>query len=146
MPGNPFTPQGTLNRLRATIVIPDFPTLTVTPSYLTRMGVRLAFDGNNVLYIPCMVGAVTSDEPYLLCTITAHLNKAGALANQFEQQRLLESVIGDITVRPDTSALFPYQITNAAIEQVRELGFAGDDADYAVTLRGVYYINNNLWG
>lgn len=45
MATNPLIPQGTLNRVRASVVWPSFPNLNVTASYLGRMGIRLSLDG-----------------------------------------------------------------------------------------------------
>jgi hypothetical protein len=145
MPGNPLIPQGSLNRLRASVVWPDFPNLNITQSYLGRMGIHLAFDGESTLYIPTMTGAVTSPEPIQLITLTAHLLKTVALASAYEAQRVSSALLGNGTVRSDSIALPVYQIINCAIENVRELSFAGDDADYAVTIKGYYLVNNDLW-
>lgn len=142
---NPLVPQGTLNRLRASVVWPAFPALNVTQSYLSRQGIRLAFEGEAVLFLPTMTGSVTSPEPYQMITLTIHLLKTQALAAQYEAQRQANALLGDGTVRPDSVALPPYSITNCAIEGVRELNFSGDDAEYAVTIKGYYLTNADLW-
>ena len=142
---NPQIPQGTLNRLVASVVIPAVPALNVTPSFLNKEGIRLAFDGESTKFLPTMTGAVTSPEPYVMVTVTINLLKTQALANAYEQQRQTQSLIGNIVVRPDTTALAPYDITNCAIESVRELAFSGEDAGYAVTIRGYYLVNQSLW-
>jgi hypothetical protein len=144
---NPNIPQGTLNRLVASVVVQNFASLTVTPSFLNKEGIRLAFDGEATKFLPTMVGAVTSLEPYQMVTVTIHLLKTQILSNLYEQQRQTLSTIGDITVRPDVSTgLQPYDFTNCAIESVREMSFSGDDAGYAVTIRGYQLINNAAWG
>lgn len=141
---NPLIPQGNLNRLQASVVVVDFPQLNITASFLGRMGIHLSFDGEDVQSLPTMTGIVQSPEPFVMSTCTAHLVKSAGLAALYEAQRLLNAVIGDITIRADTTQLL-YQVSNCAIQQVRELSFAGDDPDYAVTIRGVYYLNNSLW-
>lgn len=145
MATNPLVAQGTLNRLRASVTWTNFPQLNVTASYLGKMGIRLALDGESTLFIPTMTGAVTSPEPYMSITLTIHLLKTQQLAALYKAQMEATALIGDGTVRPDASTLPPYQITNCAIESVRELNFAGDDAEFAVTCKGYYLINNNLW-
>lgn len=145
MPGNPLIPQGTLNRLRASIVWPSNPSLNVVSSYLGKMGIRLSLDGESTLFIPTMTGAVTSQEPYMMITATIHLLKTQQLASLYKAQMELQSLIGDGTIRPDAVTLAPYPIINCSIQAVRELGFAGDDADYAVTVRGYYLVNSSLW-
>lgn len=144
---NPNIPQGVLNRLVASVVVQSNQSLNVTPSFLNKEGIRLAFDGEATKFLPTMTGAVTSGEPYQMVTVTIHLLKTQQLSNLYEQQRQTQSVIGDITVRPDVSTgLQPYDLVNCAIESVRELSFAGEDAGYAVTLRGYQLINNAYWG
>lgn len=143
---NPQIAQGTLNRLVASVTFNDFPALNVTPSFLNKDGIRLAFDGEATTFLPTLTGAVTSLEPYQMVTLTINLLKSQGLANQYEQQLNTQSTIGDVTVRPDTSVLTPYDLTNCALETVRELQFNGQDAGYAVTIRGYVQRNNALWG
>jgi hypothetical protein len=145
MAGNPLIPQGTLNRVRASVVWPAFPNLNVTASFLGRMGIRLALDGESTLFIPTMTGAVTSPEPYMMITMTMHLLKSQQLAALYKAQMEDTALIGDGTVRPDASTLPVYPIVNCAIQSVRELNFAGDDADFAVAIRGYYLVNASLW-
>jgi hypothetical protein len=143
---NPNIPQGNLNRLIASVVWNDFPALNVTPSFLGKAGISLAFDGMATTFIPTMTGAVTSGEPYQLTTITINLLKTQGLAQQYEAQRQSLSTIGNCVVRPDTTTLGPYDIINCGIENVRELSFSGEDAAYAVTVRGYILLNSQAWG
>jgi hypothetical protein len=145
MATNPLIPQGTLNRVRASVVWPSFPNLNVTASYLGRQGIRLALDGESTLFIPTMTGAVTSPEPYMMITMTMHLLKSQNLAALYKAQMEDTALIGDGTVRPDAATLPVYPIINCAIQSVRELNFAGDDADFAVAIRGYYLVNSSLW-
>jgi hypothetical protein len=145
MAGNPLIPQGTLNRVRASVVWPSFPNLNVTASYLGRQGIRLALDGESTLFIPTMTGAVTSPEPYMMITMTMHLLKSQNLAALYKAQMEDTALIGDGTVRPDAATLPVYPIINCAIQSVRELNFAGDDADFAVAIRGYYLVNASMW-
>jgi hypothetical protein len=142
---NPLIPQGTLNRLRASITWPNFANLNIVSGYLGRMGIRLALDGDSTLFIQAMTGTVTSPEPYMMMTLTAHLLKSQPLAAAYKQQMELSALLGDGTVRSDSAVLTPYQVVNCAIQSVRELNFAGDDGDWAVTFRGQYYVNSNLF-
>jgi hypothetical protein len=95
--------------------------------------------------IPTMTGTITSPMPYQMVTVTVALLKTQALAAAWETQRKQTTVIGDITITTDTSALPPYTFNNCAIDNVRELTFSGEDANYLVTLKGYYQINNTLW-
>lgn len=145
MAANPLVDQGVLNRLKASILLNDFPELNVTPSYLGKMGIKLALEGESTTYLPTMVGGVVSQEPYQLCTVTAELLKSQPLADSWKQQMESDSAIGDVVVRGDAQTLSVYQLTNCSIMGVRELDFAGGDAGYVISIRGYYAINQNLW-
>lgn len=148
MASNPMVPQGQLNRLIASVTIPNFPVLNVTAPYLGSTGVGLAFDGDSVLFLEAMTGVVVSPQPYVMVTCTMHLLKSQSLSASYEAQRQDNALLGSFTVRPDVSSsvgLGPWTINNGAIQTVRELSFAGTDAGYVVTLRGAYNINNAMW-
>ena len=142
---NPNVVQGSLNRLRGSLFFPDFPALNITSPYLGEAGITLSFEGESTLFVNTMTGAVTSPEPYVMCTVTANLMKTQGLATQFEQQRQTTSLLGSITVRTDAVTLPNYTLTNCALQNVRELSFAGRDAGFVVMFRGYYQINNDLW-
>lgn len=142
---NPLVAQGTLNRLRASIVIPDNATLNVTASYLGKDGIRVALQGDQTLMIPTMTGTVISPEPYQMVEITVPLLRTQALGDAWKVKGETDTTLGDITVRPDTSILSPYTFRNCAIQRVQELPMNGQDAGYIVVIGGYYAINNNLW-
>jgi hypothetical protein len=142
---NPLIAQGTLNRVRASIVWPSNASLNVVASYLGRDGVRLALDGEATQFFPTMTGAVTSQEPMMMVTCTIHLLKSQPLAGLYKAQMETNSLIGDGTVRGDASTLPPYQILNCAIQSIRELIFAGTEPEFAVTVRGYYLVNSTMW-
>ena len=145
MAGNPNITQGTLNRLRGSVVIPNYPELQVTAPFLGKGGVSVSFDGETTTMIPTMTGLVTSPQPYQMATITVSLLKTQSLSAAWETQRQTNSVIGDVTVVTDASSLPNYTFNNCAIINVRELSFAGEDAGYIVTLSGYYQINSDMW-
>jgi len=145
MATNPLIAQGTLNRLRGSVVVPSFSTLNVTSPYLGKAGIKLSLDGETTTMIPSMTGTVTSPEPYQMASVTIDLLKTNGLAALYKAQMENNSVIGNITVIPDTSALPTYQMINCAIESVRELDFAGENASFMVVIRGYYIVNNAMW-
>lgn len=145
MVGNPLVPQGTLNRLKASLVLPDLPALNVTASFLTKEGIGISFQGEITTMIQTMTGTVTSPEPYQMATVLVRLLRTQTLADAWKQQLETSSLIGDITVRPDTTTLSPYQILNCGIMTVGDLTFAGQDAGYGVSIAGYYPVNANLW-
>jgi hypothetical protein len=142
---NPLVSQGTLNRIRGSIVFSNFPTMNVTAPYLSKEGIRLALQGDTVMYLPSMTGQVTSPEPYMGIEATVHMLKTQVLANLFKRQMELSSLLGDATVRSDASSLDVYQITNSAIKTVRELDFSGDNAQFVVVIGGYYLVNSSLF-
>lgn len=143
--GNPLVSQGTLNRIIASVVVPDNPTLNVTAPFLGKAGVTLSLEGETTNYIQTLTGAVTSPDPYQMATIGINLLKSQNLASLYKAQMETLATIGDVTVYPDTFTLPAYVISNCAIASVREMSFAGEDASFMVMLRGYYIINNTLW-
>ena len=142
---NPMIPQGTLNRLRGSVKFVSNPTLNVTPSYLVKDGIELALEGEATTVIPTMVGVVTSPEPYMIAQVTINILKTNGLAATFKAQMENTTVIGDIVITPDTSALPTYYVNNASITDVRPMKINGEEAGWSISLRGYYIVNNSLW-
>jgi hypothetical protein len=146
MAGNPLLSQGTLNRIRASVVVPGNSSLNVTAPFLHKEGISLALEGESTTYIPTMTGMTTSPEPYMSATVSISLLKTQSLAGIYKAQMENLSTIGDITVYPDVSTGLPtYTIVNCAIESVREMKFNGEDAAWVVMIKGYYVTNNALF-
>lgn len=145
MVGNPLVDQGTLNRIRGTVIIVNNPALNVTAPYLGKEGISLALEGAATTFIDSMTGAVTSPEPYQACSCTVSLLKTQNLSALYKAQMELTTLLGPISVTPDSATLPVYDLLNVAIMGVRELRFNGEDAGWVVSLRGYYIINNALW-
>lgn len=143
--GNPLISQGSLNRLRGSIVFTSASELNITAPFLGKEGIRLALEGESTVMLPQMTGVVTSPEPYLMASISINLIKTQSLAALFKARMELNSLLGDLTVRPDAAALGVYQFSNCAIQSTPDLNFAGDDAAYRTIIKGTYYINSSLW-
>jgi hypothetical protein len=141
-----FTPPGVLNRLRASVVYNDFPELNVTSDFLTTEGIRLALEGNATDLLPAMVSLVSSPAPYLAASITMSLVRSSQLAALYKLQIEDTTLMGLITIIPDTDVLNPYTINNVALESVREMAFAGMEAAMVVTARGYYNVNTGFFG
>lgn len=142
---NPLIAQGSLNRLRGSVIWGNFPGLNVTAPFLGPEAIRLALDGESVVYLPTLTGAVTSPEPYMMISMGINLLKTQSLSDQYKQQMESDSLLGNGTVRPDASTLSPYPLVNCAIKSVRELTFAGTDAGWHVMIGGYYLINANYF-
>jgi hypothetical protein len=148
MAGNPLVNLGTLNRVRASVTLTDNPQLNVTSSFLGKNGVSMRPKGKRTTQLEQMTGAVQSPEPYVAYDVEINLLRTTALAQLWQQQEQLSTVIGDLTIRPDVSGsgvLGLYELVNGAIDDVQELRFAGQDAGYVVMLTAYYEINSQLW-
>lgn len=139
-------PQGVINRLLGSVTFSSNPSLNVTPPFLGREMIRIAFDGEITQFIPTATGAAISPEPYQMVTITMNLSKAQGLAQLYENQLATNSQLGSATVRPDSTTLGPFTISNCAIANVEPLQFNGETVAYNVTVRGYRPLNNSLWG
>ena len=146
MATNPLVPQGTLNRLKGSILISAFPQLNITASFLGEQMIGLSFEGQATTVIPTATGTVQSPEPFQPISVTAHLLRTQSLAAQYEAQRVSSSLLGEFTVITDSTTMPNYTVRNGAIQNVRELQINGKDAGYIVLLTGYYVINNSLWG
>lgn len=137
--------QGNLNRLLASVTFSEFSNLNITSPYLGKEGISISFDTDANLAIPAMTGVVNSPEPYQLVTIEVHLLRSQSFAAQYKSQIESLTLVGDLTVIPDSVVMPKYSFTNCAIKNVSPLKLNGTDADFTITLSGSYQINNQLW-
>lgn len=142
---NPLVAQGQLNRLRASILVPDAPILNVTSAFLSKRGISLSFEGQSTVYLDTMTGAVISPEPYLKASVTVYLVKTLPPATAYKQALEFLSAIGDISVVTDATSFPNYDLANCSIMSNAEQSFAGDQPDYPITLGGIYYVNSSLF-
>lgn len=138
--------QGTLNRLRGSVVVPTYPNLNITNGYLGKPGISVSLSGNATLFIDTMTGRVTSPEPYLDARVMVHLLRTQSLGALWRSQMETQlSTIGQISVVPDSVTFPTYDFLNCAIEDVAEMRFDGTDPGYVITLGGTYLVNASLW-
>jgi len=142
---NPFITQGTLNRLRGSVTIPNYPELNVANGYLDKEGISIEFQGETTLQIQTLTGIVPSPEPYQMSSVTINLIKTQGLAAVYETQRLLTSLVGPVTVVTDASTMPTYTFLNCSIQSVRPLKLNGTEVSYIVMITGYYPINSTLW-
>lgn len=145
MAGNPLVQQGTLNRLRASLVYANDPNLNVTAPYMAREMLTMAFENDAGILIPTATGGVTSPEPYQMCTITFHILKTQALASTYKGRFETNTNVGDFTVIPDAATLSNYQIHNGVLLGVDSLTMDGGQPGFAVRVKGIYYTNSDLF-
>lgn len=142
---NYLVAQGTLNRLRGSVVFAQFPELNVTAPFLGKEAIGLSFEGPTGQIIGTLTGGVTSPEPYQMATVTMHILRTQFLADTYKTQIEVSSNVGSVNVIPDSDALSNYQIENAIIESVEPMQFDGNQAGMVVRIRGIYYINSALY-
>lgn len=143
---NPLIDLGQLNRLKTGVLIPLFPELNVTASYLGEEGVNLRLNGPVTTRVNAMTGSVPSPEPYVPVVLVIHLVKSQPLSALYKAQMELSSLLGDLTVRADVAkGLTPYYLSNCSIDNVGELTFNGRSIDYGVEIGGNWNVNNSLW-
>jgi len=141
-----FTPPGVLNRLRASVTYSSFPQLNVTSGFLTTEGIRLALEGNATDLLPAMVSLVSSPAPYLAASVTMSIVRSSSLAQLYKLQIEDDTLMGLVTIFPDTDVLNPFVLNNVALESVREMAMAGLEAAMVVTARGYYNVNTGFFG
>jgi len=145
MAANPLVDQGTLNRIRGSVVLAGFPSLNVTAPFLGKAAISIALQGESTVFIPTLTGAVTSPEPYMIAMVTVHLLKTQQLSGLYKQRMELDARVGQMQVIPDASNFPNYDFFNCAISSVREMSMAGDDAGFVVSMHGYYNVNSTLW-
>ena len=145
MATHPLIQQGTLNRVRCSVVVPGFTNLNITSSYMSKSFARLTYEGNFSDLIGTATGGVSSPEPYVFASLTVGILRTQALANQWRQQSELLSNVGDITVYSDSAAWDPIPLANAQIQNLDPGAFDGTDPTVRLVLRGIYYVNSALW-
>jgi hypothetical protein len=142
---NPQVAQGTLNRVRGSIVYADNPSLNITAPYLDAAGISMAFDNNAGVLLPTLTGGVTSPEPYQMCTLTVHILKTQGLASTYKTQFETLVNVGDFQVITDAATLPNYSLSNGVLLGIQELGFNGSQAGFVFRLQGIYYVNASLF-
>lgn len=142
---NPNISPGILQLLNTSVTIPAFPSLNVTPPYLGKQMVHLALSGDATKDLPVAVGVVKSPQQYLMAEVRINLIKSQGLADLYKKQWESNSILGAITVRPDTTVLSPFDLVQVGIKSVGDMAFNGEEPDLFVVLSGQYNINLSLW-
>lgn len=144
MATNPLILQGTLNRVRCSIALASLPALNITSSYMTERFADLDLPGEFSALIPTGTGAVTSPEPYIIGTISVGLLRTQSLAAAWLAQAQILADIGNVTVHSD-AAPFPRATLGNCVFGLNPGAFDGKSPEVRITIRGVYYVNNELW-
>ncbi|WP_455387443.1 hypothetical protein [Petrachloros mirabilis] len=145
MATNPLIQQGTLNRVRCSIIVPNYAGLNITSPYMGRNFATLSFDGDFTQLIGTATGAVTSPEPYVMATISVGILRTQALATSWRSQWETNGSIGPVSIHSDTAAFAAIDLDTVVIKHFDPNAFDGNDPVSHLTLSGVYYINSDLW-
>lgn len=145
MATNPNLIPGTLNRVRASIIIPAFPSLNIPAQFQAKEGLTISPQGQVTTQIPGMTTIVNSEEPYQVVQITSAVIKSLAISAAYLDKIKSGSILGDVTLVPDTNALPKFQIYNAAIINWNQISMAGLQADFTLMISGQFNVNNDLW-
>lgn len=143
---NPLLIPGTLNRVRGQLIVAGNAALNITASYLGKEGISISADTELATTIPLLVSTTNSMEPYQMVTVTAHIVKSMGLCTNYLNQIRNSSVLGTVTVVLDTGNVPNFTIYNAVIVNWQQLSAAGTQADFPLTIRGYFVVNNELWG
>ena len=141
----PLIAQGNLNRLYTAITIANFNNLNVTAAYMSKSQAQLTFDGKFVNQIGTATGIVNSPEPFVMGHVVISLIRSQPLAAAWIAQTQSQSILGSITLYPDSSAFPDITLVNTSIEGIDPGAFDGTDPTCKITLVGTYYINAGMW-
>lgn len=150
-------PHGQLNRLRGTVEFVNTRQLSVVAEDLGTEGIRLAFDNVAADLLPTMAGMVSSPRPYQECTLTLSVVKSMSKGDVYKTQFELSCLVGRVIVYPDVATgldaednvsapITPFQLENMALENIREMSFAGNEPTLVITLKGYYQVNQSFFG
>lgn len=143
--GNPLTAQGLLNRVLTNVVIPSFPQLSVTAPFMAKSLAQLTFDAPAVDQIGTATGIVNSPAPYVMGQLVVNILRSQSVAELYYAQWQINAVIGTVQAYPDSTVLPPFTLANCSILDVDPGAFDGQDPTTKVTIKGVYYVNADLW-
>lgn len=145
MPALQVQPGVPLNRLRASVVVPNYPALNATAANMGSEFVAVGWQDDFALLIPTATGAVESDNPFVMGTITVSLLKTQPLSAAWVTQAQSESGVGNVTVYPDASSFPAFTFNSCVIQRIEPSAYNGRDPVVRVSLHGVFYVNSALW-
>lgn len=142
---NPRVQQGTLNRVRVSVIPASFPALAIPSSYMGKRFATFRPEGNFVHQAETGTGVVNSPEPYVMATIEVNLIRTLALTWAWIEQIRNTAIIGDVTIHSDTAAFPALTIHNSIARMLNPGQFDGVDPTSLLIFSGVWYENESLW-
>lgn len=145
MATNPQVSQGTLNKVRASVVVPSYTSLNIDSSHMSKKFVTAAPDGDATMQYETATGVVNSPDPYVMYTVTVGVLRTQNLSSSWQTQLQTQTAIGRVIVHPDSTAFPTITLYNASILKVEPGPFDGSDPTVDITIRGVVQVNSDLW-
>ncbi len=145
MATNPMVPQGSLNKVRAHIVVPNYPTLNVSPSYMGEDMFTLDIEDDAVRQPKTATGLVNSPEPFVVATCIINLLRTQALSVQWLMQLKSNAMIGRIVAHSDSAAFTAQTVHNCSILKVQPGRMNGTNPTVDAIIRGEYFVNDDMW-
>lgn len=142
---SPNTPQGMLNRLRGSVIIPSNSALNVTSDFLTPEGIEIQPEGNITDLLDTMTGRVGSQAAKQNINVVINLVRSQSLATAFYNQIKKNTALGDLRIISDSSSQPDRTIRNAYIISRPEEALNGTQVKWNVTLGGYEIVNSDLW-
>ena len=142
----PNVSQGTINRLKGSLIFVNYPSLNITAAFLGKDGFSCQFSSPATDRLPTMTGGVNSPAPYRIATMSVHLVKSQGLAQSWKAQEESKTILGPATFRPDVANFPPYQFDNCSLDGIQNLTVNGMDPNFVIAIGGYYYINSVMWG
>lgn len=142
---NPRVAFGAINRILASVIVPRYPSLSARSAQLGKAGISISFDGEITDVLPTMTGVVNSPAPYIMASVSVSIAKNTPLMAAYFAQVQVNSLIGDVTVIPDTNAAGRFLVMNASIATQPSMSFAGDEGENVFVLKGAVPINSVLF-
>lgn len=136
---------GFLNRLRASVSVPSYSALNVTPAYLGDEGIRFTPEGNAAELLDQLAGRVVSANPYLAVTIELPLLRTMSAAAAWYNQMLTNAAIGSVQITPDSTTMPVIYVQNCVIRTPGAQGLNGRGPVMPVSVAGTMIINSALW-
>ncbi len=144
--GNPYVPQGLLNRVKASVIIPNFTSLNIASTYMSKKFVTVTFDDDFADQPETATGIVNSPKPYVMASVNVGLIRTQPLADSWLQQVQSDTQIGRVIVHSDSSTFPQLHIHNCSILKLEPGPYDGTDPTVDLLMRGVFYPNSYIWG
>lgn len=137
--------QGLLNRVLTSVVVTNYPQLTVTAPFMSKNLSEIIFDGAAVDQIGTATGIVNSPMPYIMADINCNILRSQSTVAAYVAQWQQQAYIGSVTIYTDSTQLPQFTLVNCSILNITPGAFDGQDPTTKVQFKGVYYINNIMW-